>query len=149
MWRRASCDNASNTVATSSSEGAPRRDMTCVAATTLSVRANDSASKPDRGGPIPNIAHEWTAGWRAPFQFVEVLGIGDPARGRGQQAGVTERAAPRRDGGALQRRERVSQLCADCGDDGRDVAEEKNVMEWQDIDDELSATGAQELLAST
>jgi nitroimidazol reductase NimA-like FMN-containing flavoprotein (pyridoxamine 5'-phosphate oxidase superfamily) len=37
----------------------------------------------------------------------------------------------------------------DCGYDGRDVAEEKNVMEWQDIDDELSATGAQELLAST
>jgi hypothetical protein len=30
----------------------------------------------------------------------------------------------------------------DCGDGGRDVAEEKNLMEWQDIDDELSATGA-------
>src|SRR5437867_11457110 len=30
MWRRASCDSASNTVATSSSEGASRRDMTCI-----------------------------------------------------------------------------------------------------------------------
>jgi hypothetical protein len=35
-----------------------------------------------------------------------------------------------------------------CGHDGRDVRKEKPV-ERQQIDDELSTTGAQELLAST
>jgi Pyridoxamine 5'-phosphate oxidase len=37
----------------------------------------------------------------------------------------------------------------DCGHNGRDVAERRTLMERQDIDDELSTTGAQELLTST